>query len=118
VDAQPLLVVNCCDFVTGDGNIVSLCECFLHLVTDHVGKSMCDLLACQLRPVLVRLMWEIESIEQLLAGSVIMHGAAKHKQMKHGAKLNHFFSYALVSTQQPPCPGYSHQPLRNRSARS
>jgi hypothetical protein len=91
MDAQLLLVVNCCDFVTGDGNVVSLCKCFFHLLRDHVGKNMHNLPACRLRPVLARLMRDIESIIQLLAGTVITHGAAKLEQMKHSMKLNHFF---------------------------
>jgi hypothetical protein len=64
MDAQPLLVVNCCDLVTRSSNVVSLCEYFLDLVIDHVSKSMCDLPPCQLRPMLVRLMWHIQSIVQ------------------------------------------------------
>ena len=91
MDAQPLLVVNYCNFVTGVGNVVSPCECFLHLLRDHVDKSMRNLPACQLRLVLARLMRDIESIIQLLAGTVIMHGMSKLKQMKHGVKLNLFF---------------------------
>jgi hypothetical protein len=84
MDVQPLLVVNCCDFVTRDGNVVSLCECFLYLLRGHTGKIMHNLLAYWLRPVLARLMRDTKSIIQLLAGTVIMHGAAKLKQMKHG----------------------------------
>jgi hypothetical protein len=111
MDAQPLLVVNCCDFVTGDDNIVSLCKCFLHLLKDHVGKSMRNLPACQLIPVLARLMRDIESIIQLLACTIITHGAAKLKQMKHSAKLNHFFltllykpsNHFVQNTLTSPC---------------
>jgi hypothetical protein len=47
VDAQPLLVVNCCDFVTGDGNVLCLCECFLDFIRDHIGKSMRNFPACR-----------------------------------------------------------------------
>jgi hypothetical protein len=76
MDAQPLLVVNCCDLVTRYGNVVSLCECFLDLVTDNVSKSMRDLLPYRLRPMLARLMRHIQSIVQVLASSVVTHGMA------------------------------------------
>jgi hypothetical protein len=90
MDAQPLLVVNCCDLVTRYGDVVSLCECLLDLVTDHVRKSMRDLPPCRLRPMLARLMRHIQSIVQVLAGSVVTHGAAQREQMEHGAELHHF----------------------------
>ena len=63
MDIQPLLVVNCCDFITWDANIVYLCQCFLDLIKNYMGNSMNNLQACWFRLMLARLMRHIQSIE-------------------------------------------------------
>jgi hypothetical protein len=76
MDAQPLLVVYCCNFVTRDGNVLCLYKCLLDLIVYHVGKCMSDFLACRLRPMFARLMRHIQSVIQIMASTVITHGPA------------------------------------------
>jgi hypothetical protein len=89
MDAQPLLVVNCGDFVTRDGNIICSGQCFLDLIRDHVGYGMSDLPTCRLRPMFARQMWYIQHPEQIFASSEIIHRPASTEEVEHSAELHH-----------------------------